>query len=359
MADFYDYFKWRGDLSLSKIPLNEIDALVLSTLSYLDFEGLVKEKVEEGTSLLHIAKAYEKMESTEGKYRVKNDLKLLQAAAATERFGNLKFTFYRNRYDEKKETQFAAVTSILDENTAVIIFRGTDLTLAGWKEDFNMSFMDLVPAQEEAVCYVEEFSKEWKGNFYITGHSKGGNLAVYGAVKCREEIKDRILRIYNQDGPGFSKKFLEQEAYQKILPKIITYVPHSSVVGMIFEHEEQYQVVKSKQFGLLQHDPYTWELEGPAFILMEEITESSKLIDQVLKRWLEEMTIEERGDFVDTIYEILTQNGQSHLKDLFHPQHLPSYFGAITDGKKRSILHGELKVLMNSIRKSAGKKNQN
>ena len=110
---------------------------------------------------------------------------------------------------------------------------------------------------------------------------------------------------------------------------------------------------------LLQHDPYTWELEGPAFILMEEITESSKLIDQVLKRWLEEMTIEERGDFVDTIYEILTQNGQSHLKDLFHPQHLPSYFGAITDGKKRSILHGELKVLMNSIRKSAGKKNQN
>ena len=102
MADFYDYFKWRGDLSLSKIPLNEIDALVLSTLSYLDFEGLVKEKVEEGTSLLHIAKAYEKMESTEGKYRVKNDLKLLQAAAATERFGNLKFTFYRNRYDEKK-----------------------------------------------------------------------------------------------------------------------------------------------------------------------------------------------------------------------------------------------------------------
>lgn len=352
MSDMFDYLKWRGDLTFTQCALNEVDALIFSTLSYIWYDGIVPETMEEGIELQEAAKQFLALSGHENMCRVKSDPKLLEEAAGTTRFGKTRLTFYRSIFGEKEETQFAAITALLDDGTALLIFRGTDLTLTGWKEDFNMAFYESVPAQLEAEKYVKEFAEHSNRTFSMTGHSKGGNLAVYAAVKCEEKIKQRIHQIYNQDGPGFTEYIMEDPGYGEMVPKIRTYIPQSSVVGMLLDHEEPYMVVKSKQIGPLQHDPYSWVLSGPKFVFMEEVSAGSKKINKTMKKWLAAMSLEERELFVDTIYEILTENGASQVMDLLHPKNVSSFMKALTDEKKRHILSTEMISLMHAVKKS-------
>jgi len=183
------------------------------------------------------------------------------------------------------EKQFCAVTIFLNEDTAYIAFRGTDVTLVGWKEDFNMAFKSPVPSQEEAVRYVAEVAENFKGKLLLGGHSKGGNLAVYVYAKLNRQLKDRIIKVYSHDGPGFKENAidtLELESSQKIVEKT---VPQSSVIGMLLESQEQYSIVKSNRTGLLQHDPFSWVIEGDHFIFVERLTKNAKYMDKSLHNW--------------------------------------------------------------------------
>jgi hypothetical protein len=186
----------------------------------------------------------------------------------------------------------------------------------GWKENFNMSFMMPVPAQLEAVAYTEKIAEALSGDLYLGGHSKGGNLAVYAAVKCDPKIKSRILGVYNNDGPGFDALFIEGADYQSMRGKIRTIVPHSSVVGMLLEHEDHYEVVKSNATAIFQHDALSWEVLGSQFINLDTVTQESRLIDQTLKTWMNGLSVEEREHIVDALYETLAQTNYKTITEL-------------------------------------------
>ena len=242
---------------------------------------------------------------------------LVQKAAQTARFGSLRLLGYVNRIDEETQTQFSAMTMLLPDGSAYVAFRGTDDTIVGWKEDFNMAFTPEIPAQRYAADYLQQAAAALAFRpLLVGGHSKGGNLAVYAAVFCGEAIQKQIRAVYNNDGPGFYASLLELPEHRRIAGKITTLLPESSVVGMLLEHEEAYQVVRSTQIGLMQHDGFSWQVLGERFEHLTELAEGGRIMDQTLRSFLRELTEPQRAQFVDTLFDILTCTDASTLTDL-------------------------------------------
>ena len=353
MADLFDYLRWRGDLSFKQVPPGPVDALIFSALSYLTFGGSVKERPEIPVSLRDASEEFFRECDQESRCRVKADLNLLMSASETKRFGSTLLLQYRDILIPEEDTQFAAITFLLDNGCAFLAFRGTDYSLTGWKEDFNMSFQEFIPAQQLAAEYTREVFARYPMPLYLGGHSKGGNLAVFAAAKSDPAIRSRILAVYNHDGPGFTDYVLKDPAYLEMVPKIQTIIPQSSVIGMLLEHEEPYTVIKSKQIGLLQHDFYSWLLEGPNFVPMEEVTVDSKFLDMTIKEWLSGLTTQERNEIVDAVFDLLSIGNVSSVFDLIHPKNVRTYLKTLsTDGKLRRLLSEELMSLMEAARKT-------
>jgi hypothetical protein len=242
---------------------------------------------------------------------------LATRAARSERFARTRVTGHVNIVKSNPQIQFSATTFLLGDDTCFIAFRGSDDTLVAWKENFNMSFMSPVPAQVKAVEYLERAARAYPDRkIYLGGHSKGGNLAVFAATKCSDNVKGRIEAVYSNDGPGFTRKFINSAAYKSVKSKIHTLVPQSSIIGMLLEHEEDYEVVSSTQTGLYQHNALSWEVKGKAFVHLDSITEESKKIDRTLKIWLSEMGAERRRRITDTVYELLSSSSVKTLTDL-------------------------------------------
>lgn len=343
MADLFDYLQWRGDIPFSQVPTTPVDNLIFSALVYIDFGGIVGEELTRSVPLKTAAEEFFALPDRESRIRVKNDIKLLQAISQTRRFRDVRLTFYRNRLIPEEQTQFAAISFLLPDGSAFLAFRGTDYSLVGWKEDFNMSFQDTVPAQREALAYTQEFAGKMPMIMRLGGHSKGGNLAVFAAAKAGYAIQHRIITIYNNDGPGFTEYLMGDPGYLAVVPKIRTYIPESSVIGILLEHEEDYRVIKSRQLGPLQHELYSWEIMGGDFIYTEELSDESKFLDKAIKSWIKDMTKEERGHFIDTVYEMLSASGASTVQELIQPQNVLSFFRQWnTDDRTRRLLTGEL-----------------
>lgn len=208
------------------------------------------------------------------------------------------------------------MTIEIDEDTRYIAFRGTDDTIVGWREDFNMGLMANVPSQLEAVEYVEQTALEGNHRLILGGHSKGGNLAVYAAFRCDKTIRDRIIQVYNNDGPGFQKEILDSPEYQAMLPRIRTIVPESSIVGMLLGHEEEYDIVKSSQKGIMQHDAGTWEVKRNNFVYLDSVSNASRFLDRSLKEWVESLDEERRQIFVDSLFAVLDAPGAKTTVEL-------------------------------------------
>lgn len=347
MANIFDYLKWRGDLRFSQDPVGPVDALVFSTLSYISYFSRGE------ITLRDAAAEFLSRDDLEDSYRVKNDLELLKMAAATERFGNTILTMYRDCLVPEQETQFAAMTFLLDDGSMFLAFRGTDYTLVGWKEDFNMSFQQTVPSQRLAAEYVREVAAEYGRKMRLGGHSKGGNLAVFAAARSSPMIRHRILEIYNHDGPGFTEYMMGDPGYLAMVPKIRTFIPQSSVIGMLLEHEEPYTVIRSKSVGLLQHDPYSWEVLGNQFIPVQEVSQSSQFLDATIKHWFADMTVEERSQLVDVMFGLLGTGGVDKAVDIFHPKNIGNYVKALaTDDNLRRVLSTEFQSLLESAKQT-------
>ncbi len=321
MGNLFDYLDWRGDLGFDASPFNEVDSLILSQISYVDLEGIVpSEPSAVPIPIMDAVRAYLKAHKGEvpylGRILPSETLSLMVRAAKSRRFGALCLVGYVNRIDTESESQFSAVTFLSPKGKCFAAFRGTDDTLIGWKENFNMSFLQPVPAQLEAVTYLETMADSRDGDFSLCGHSKGGNLAVYAAVKCRPEYKARITEVFNNDGPGFHLDFVDSPEYENMRGKIRTLVPESSVVGMLLEHEEDYEVVRSDAQGILQHNAFSWEVLGNRFIHLDSVSEESRQIDTALKDWMQSMEPEERERFVDSFYETIVATGATTLTEL-------------------------------------------
>ena len=356
MSDVFDYLMWRGDIRFSELPPNSVDALIFSALSYVDFDDIVPADMKFSIPLGDAVRRVFELDNLDDRFRVKKDMELLRVAAETERFSQVDLCFYQNVFDLEEETQFAAVTYLLDDGTAFLTFRGTDKTLVGWKEDFNMSFQESVPAQRLAKNYVESFANASSRPLHIGGHSKGGNLAIYAASKVSEEIQNRILDIYNQDGPGFRDQMLEDEGYLRMLSKIHTYIPQSSIFGMMMERKEPCTIIKSRFVGIMQHDPYNWEVLGKDFIMLEELTPDSQFLDHTIDEWLESMTKEERNAFVDSIFHLIMTPDANRPRDIFKPQNILNYFKEWhVDEDRRKLISTEFTKLMDAAKRNVGK----
>ena len=354
VGDMFDYISWRGDLSFSDVPFGPADALLFSTLVYLRFEGIIPPDTQYPVPLHVASDAFSALADADERVRSRHDLALLQAAADADRFRDVRLCCYCSRLLEQEKSQFAAMACILTDGTAFLAFRGTDNTLIGWQEDFNMSFCDSVPAQREAAAYVKEFADNRQVLLRLGGHSKGGNLAVYAGAKQDDLTRRRILGIYNLDGPGFTDAMLEDPGYLEIVPKIHTYIPESSVIGMLLEHEEDYSVIKSRQIGLLQHEPYSWEVMGGGFVQTQEISEGNRFADRAIRNWIRDMTEQERETLVETIFELARSGGANELKDLLHPKSIHAFFKALKNNpKSQRLLAGEFTELLRAIRETA------
>lgn len=320
----YDYLAWRGDLLFDSSGFCEVDSLILSVLTYIDFTGFVAPDAESISKrppvLLSVTKSFLKAQKgvfpSMGLIIPKETVTLLARAAKTARFGLMRPFAFVNRVCDVEQKQFCAISFLFGNGDVFVAYRGTDDTLVGWKENFNMSFMQPVPAQKEAKDYLEYIAAHTSGRIYVGGHSKGGNLAVYAAVKASAEVKQRITAVYNNDGPGFDAAFISGADYKEIKDRIFTYVPQSSVVGMLLEHEESYTVVKSRQSGIMQHNGISWEVMGNSFVKLDSVSEDSKVIDTSMKEWLASMTPQEREGIVDALYEALSATSAKTLSDL-------------------------------------------
>lgn len=353
VTNVLDYLKWRGDLTFTQDPLNAVDALIFSALSYIRYGGAVEEKPEEPVTLRDAAGAFFALDNFEVRIRAKNDLELLRRASESTRFGLSRICRYTDLYIPEEETQFAAMTFLLDDGTAFLAFRGTDETLVGWKEDFNMSFQETIPSQRLAQQYIREFAEGCSLPMRIGGHSKGGNLAVFGAARSSGDVQKRILEVFNNDGPGFTEFLMGDPGYRQMVPRIRTFVPQSSVIGMLLEHEEPYTIIKSSQVSILQHEIYTWEVEGKHFIPMEEITADSRFLNLTIKNWASQMSVQERNQVVDTLFALLNSGDVKTASDIFHPRNLGKYFRAVSsDDGVRQILSGELRNLLSAAKKA-------
>lgn len=353
MADLFDYIQWRGDLTFTQDPPNEVDALIFSGLSYIRYGGTVAANPQEKVTLCQAAEEFFALEDHEERILLKKDLDLIYQAARSRRFGDVQLFRYQDIRREEEEIQFAAVTFLLDDGSAFVAFRGTDSSLVGWKEDFNMSFMQVVPAQLMALEYVRQIDAELWMPLRLCGHSKGGNLAVFAAARSSPALQSRILGVYNNDGPGFTDYLMGDVGYQAMVPRIHTYVPQSSVIGMLLEHEEPYTIIRSKQVSLLQHDYYSWEVLGRKFIPMEEITVDSRFVNSTIKNWVADMAPAERSELVEAMFGLLELGEVDSALDIFHPKNLKTYIKTLSaDGALRRLLSEEFQDLMAAAKKT-------
>ena len=321
MANLFDYLNWRGDLSFAAAPFNEVDNLIFTQLCFLDLDHIVpSDPAEMPVRLGHaIDRFFERhpIESTSMGVIIPADiLRLADRIRRTPRFRDVCVTGFVNQVDTRIEMQFSATTYLPGDGTAFVAFRGTDDTIVGWKEDFNMAFTPTVPAQAQATRYLERILRTLPHPLHLGGHSKGGNLAVYAAIHADPADRVRILDIYNNDGPGFHRQMLSSEAYQSMQSKIRSIVPESSIVGMLLDHEEPYRIVRSTAKGLFQHDGFSWELVGDHFTTIGSLSEESRLVDRTLKLWLAGMDNAEREKFVDSLYTLLCATNAKTLTEL-------------------------------------------
>ncbi|WP_043923284.1 DUF2974 domain-containing protein [Leadbettera azotonutricia] len=322
MANIFDYLSWRGDLDFSQAPFNPVDNIILTHLSYIPFDNIVPGL--EDKKVITIAEAAESFARTirhnparfDNIMISKDDPALLSFMGGSKRYRNLGLAAYVNQIDTIQEKQFAALTVLTARKTPFVTYRGTDNTLVGWKEDFNMSFSKEVPAQGEAVRYLEDIAEKYNGPIRIGGHSKGGNLAVYAASFCSKKVQKHICEIYNNDAPGFGPDIIKKDGYQAIKEKIFSFVPETSIIGMLFEHETNYTVVKSVQIGLLQHDVYSWEVAYNDVVRLDEVNKESRFIDRTIKEWLSSLDNKQREGFTEALFTILGSTEASSFPEL-------------------------------------------
>lgn len=323
MGNLMDYLDWRGDLTLAQAPFNEVDNLILAELSFVDFRDIVPPPGDGKSVPLHQAAEaffarHPAGEKIDMGVLVPDAIPvMLEKMASSVRFRDMGLNCFEDRQDADREAQFAALAVETGDGLVYLSFRGTDDTLAGWREDFEMACVPEVPAQKKALAYTEAVARQYpRRKLRLGGHSKGGNLAVYAGVFCPAAIQRRIAAVWSNDGPGFHTDLLDLPQHRRIADRIYSIVPKSSVVGMLLEHEEDYTVVDSDQLGFWQHDGFSWQVLGDHFVKLHQVTRQAHLSDQELRRWVREMPLEQREKFVEALFSVLSASGAETLTDL-------------------------------------------
>lgn len=318
MGNIMDYISWRGDLSFEQAQFNEVDNLILACFSYVNLDGISAVTKQKGIGLKKLTKEFMKLHTMKELEADKSFIRLapfmMMEMAKSVRFGKCVVRNYVNDIVTEAEQQFAAMEIVLEDGTSYVSFRGTDDTIIGWKEDFNLS-TGVVPAQKRAIEYLQKISEHTDGMLRVGGHSKGGNLAIYGSVMCKS-AHEKILEIYSNDGPGFSREFQELPEMKEMMPRIIRIIPEYSIIGTLLEHEKEPVIVASSSKGLLQHDGFSWEVQGPALVRRDSLNKTALRFIEILHKWIDGMDTEQKRLLIEDLFATLQASGYENLSEV-------------------------------------------
>lgn len=315
----YDYLNWRGDLTFDMDPFNEVDNLILSQLAYVDFDEIVSDQREDKIGIGEVSRIYWEMH-TEEEIRnrhsfVKLSPFLLRPVAQSRRFREMKLSGYVNYVSNSEQAQMSAIQYELEDGTVYVAFRGTDETLAGWREDFNLSFMSRTEGQRLAMEYLKSNFHDTDLRLRVGGHSKGGNFAVFATAFAGPEVDRQIEKVFTNDGPGYCEEVTETPEYKKVLSKTVSIIPGNSIIGLLLDSDLEPIVVKSSANGIMQHDAMTWQVMANRFIRTER-TDDSLFVEKMMTDWLGKVDVESRRIIVDQIFNVLQSTGAHTMKDV-------------------------------------------
>jgi hypothetical protein len=307
MSGIIEYSLMNAHKDFNAMPFSKVDGLIFAQLAYLDFDTFVPEKqlFARGITFATIAEqdGFENLFPLERTAR--KNLLLFNSMAYSKRYGKVRINYHENIFDPQNAIQFSATTFLLPNGDACISFRGTDSTITGWRENFDMLYNDTVPAQILSAKYLNKIAPKIKGKITVVGHSKGGNLAIYAGVMCSPKTKEKIVEIKSFDSPGFTEKFVSSQKYIDTESKIIKFVPEESMIGMLLNDTDTYRIVKSEGEGIHQHDPFLWFVENNDFVTGEKINTKAKFVTATFREWVGNFTPEQRELFVDGIFDII------------------------------------------------------
>ena len=319
MSTIFDYLDHVSYDSIYDRPFKELDVLALTELTYLPFDRIVPQG--DTTNIeVRLSDATDLVDRTTDFIVTDQHLQLVDSLATSKRFKNIKLLNYVDEYDPDVQKQFAAMTYRLTMDVYLVVFRGTDDTLIGWKEDFHMTYMDHIPAQRRAASYLQHVMKEFpKGRFMVAGHSKGGNLAAYACSYLPDQLSEQVDAIFCYDAPGLNKSIIKTEGYQRIAHLIHRFVPQGSIVGMMLEVPEPATIVKSRAFGgFAQHDAFTWMVKKDGFVTLDQTSPDSQQMDQTLKQWVREVPDSQLKKFFDTFFGLFLDASITSINDLMN-----------------------------------------
>lgn len=316
MRNIIDYAQGLKSYSFDQVFFKDLDVLALTEVAYLPFEQII---TEGEITLEKLAQYYTTLNGEKGEILsviTTPRIDLLRILGSSARYGTIEAFDFINKIDSNIERQFSAITYRLGEEKYLVVFRGTDENLIGWKEDFHMTFMHEVPAQQSAHQYLEKRMTEYPGEYIVSGHSKGGNLAIYASSKLDEEKQNSVSEIYAFDAPGLHESLLESEGFLRIKDRIASYIPQDSMVSVLLEPPVNAQVVKSNAILLLQHDTFSWEVGQLDFVQVENQSQLSIHADKVISSWLENMSHDEKQEFSDVIFDVFLESGINKFADI-------------------------------------------
>ncbi len=321
MANLDDYIGWRGDISFDYDPFNEVDNLVFSVLAYAELDGiLMSTDLQTQVSLKDLSdaffKAHPEEELLSRDVLTKNFPLLLRSAGSSVRFQDVRACAYENHVSTETDAQMSAVTFLLDDRTAYVAFRGTDNSVVGWKEDFELSYLSETTGQKLAVAYLNRLFADTDLTLYVGGHSKGGNFAVYASAFCREEVKRQIRQIYSNDGPGFREEITKSGAYREIAGRIVSIIPENSIIGTLLDTTQAQYIVKSSRKGIMQHDALSWQIYGRHFEVVTGRSGSSRFMENTIDNWVGSMDDAKRRSFVEDLFSFFEITGHDTFEEI-------------------------------------------
>lgn len=311
--NFFSYIDKYGNSTFEEEPFNEVDNAIFAYLSYVSFDGIVSKNIFNKITIKEAGDRYFELYPYKQKhvFAIKNAIKMLKYIKNTKRYGNL--YLYNYVYEANDEQQFSALTIEINSKLVYISFEGTDYLVSGWKEDFMMTYMFPIASQRKAIDYVNRRFFFDNRKIILGGHSKGGNLAMVAGMYANMFVRNKIINIYNNDGPGLLKEQFESDNYNHIKDKLVTIMPNYSVVGILLHHSDDYIVVRSTKKGPISHDMYTWVVYDKSF-MRTELDSYNKALESEIIRWLNKYTIDERKRFVFSMFDIFER---AEIESLF------------------------------------------
>ncbi len=333
MANLIHYVKKYGNLTFEELSFNEIDNVILSTIAYINFDGIIEPKkkirLEEATK--QYWKKNSKKDIAKNVLCVQIASKVLKSIAEERRYKDLILSNYI--YKSSSEHQFSALFIELDEAVTYIAFEGTDDLISGWKEDMALSYEFPVIAHKEAISYINShiswFSKK---KYILGGHSKGGNLALVAGMYASPFIRKKIIKIISNDGPGLREKQMKSKYFKRIEPIYELLIPDYSVVGLLLNQSDHPRVLSSTKASIMAHNVLTWEVSETRFV-DAKLSKFSKSVDKILTQWISSYSDEEKKELILQIFSIFKRAKIESLLDI-KTSKIPSVIRIVKESTK-------------------------